>query len=169
MARSHTHLYAIALGSNQPRSRTLTPRALVRKAMHQLSRKPFAARACSKIIETTPLGPSRRRYVNACMIIETRLDPPELLHKLHKIENKAGRKRHRTWGARTLDLDIILWSGGMWGSDGLVIPHPGFRARGFVLGPLATIAARWRDPLSGFRIGHLRARLEKPRAMLGSG
>lgn len=159
------HLYAIALGSNQPCSRRLTPRRLVEKAMERLSYKPFAAMAQSRIIETAPLGPSRRRYANACMIIETRLDPPELLDKLHKIERKAGRKRHRTWGARTLDLDIILWSGGMWGSDGLVIPHPAFRARGFVLKPLAEVAPHWRDPLSGLFPRHLLARLEKPRAM----
>ncbi|MDQ4420115.1 2-amino-4-hydroxy-6-hydroxymethyldihydropteridine diphosphokinase [Sphingobium sp. DEHP117] len=163
------HRYAIALGSNQPRSRTLTPHRLVEKAMERLSRKPFAAIAQSNIIETAPLGPSRRRYANACMIVETRLDPPELLDKLHKIERKAGRKRRRVWGARTLDLDIILWSGGMWGSDGLVIPHPAFRARGFVLRPLEGVAPRWRDPVTGLRIAHLRSRLEKPRCPPGSG
>ncbi|WP_181951796.1 2-amino-4-hydroxy-6-hydroxymethyldihydropteridine diphosphokinase [Sphingobium fluviale] len=163
MGGKTSHIYAIALGSNQPRSRTLTPRRLVEKAMERLSHKPFAAIARSIIIETSPLGPSRRRYANGCMIIETRLDPPELLDKLHKIERKAGRKRQRTWGARTLDLDIILWSGGMWGSDGLVIPHPAYRARGFVLKPLAEVSSRWRDPLSGLSPRHLLARLEKPR------
>lgn len=166
---AHRHTYAIALGSNQPRSRTLTPRRLIEKAMERLSRKPFAARARSAIIETAPLGPSRRRYANACMIIETRLSPPELLEKLHKIEHKAGRRRHRTWGARTLDLDIILWSGGMWGDDTLLIPHPAFRGRDFVLKPLAAIAPHWRDPVSGISVAHLRARLEKPRTMPGSG
>lgn len=165
MARSTAaHLYAIALGSNQPRSRTLTPHRLVEKAMERLARKPFVAHAYSKVIETAPLGPSRRRYANACMIIESRLDPPELLEKLQRIERKAGRRRRRVWGARTLDLDIILWSGGMWGGDGLIIPHPAFRARGFVLKPLAEIAPGWRDPLSGLCPRHLLARLEKLRA-----
>lgn len=163
MGGKASHIYAIALGSNQPRSRTLTPHRLVEKAMERLSHKPFAAHACSKVIETAPLGPSRRRYANACMIIETRLGPPELLEKLHKLERKAGRKRHRTWGARTLDLDIILWSGGMWGSNDLIIPHHAYRMRSFVLKPMAEVAPHWRDPMNGLSPRHLLARLEKQR------
>ena len=164
MSHARHHIYAIALGSNQPRSARLTPHRLVKKAMERLADKPFSALARSEILETAPLGPSCRRYSNACMVVKTRLDPQELLKKLHKMERKAGRTRHRTWGARTLDLDIILWSGGMWSSDDLTIPHPAFRDRNFVLGPLARIAPNWRDPVSALSARHLLARLKKPRA-----
>jgi 2-amino-4-hydroxy-6-hydroxymethyldihydropteridine diphosphokinase len=84
-----------------------------------------------------------------------------VLFRLQKLERAAGRRRARRWGARTLDLDILLWSGGMFAAPGLAIPHPAFRTRGFVLGPLRAVAPRWRDPVSGLSITHLSARLTK--------
>jgi len=162
------HIYAIALGSNQPRSHRLPPHELVRKAIKRLSRKPFTLLACSKPVETLPLGPSRRRYTNAAILVKTRLDPPRLLKKLNKMEHKAGRQRRaRKWAPRTLDLDIILWSGGIWAKDDLVIPHREFRGRDFVLRPLVQVAPRWRDPLSGLSMRQLFARLQKSRRKTG--
>jgi 2-amino-4-hydroxy-6-hydroxymethyldihydropteridine diphosphokinase len=170
MGKKARHLYAIALGSNRARSARLMPRRMVEKAMERLSREPFRAVAHSRIIETAPLGPSLRRYSNAAMLIETRLDPEEMLAKLHRMERKAGRHRRcRAWSARPLDLDIVLWSGGMWSSDELVIPHPAFRERAFVLKPLASIARDWRDPVSNLGMIHLLARLKKPRVSASSG
>ena len=164
MAKGKCHIYAIAFGSNQPRSRKLTPRRLVAKAMKRLSKKPFSALAVSRLIETPPLGPSRRRYANAAMLVDTKLSPPELLRKLNKMERKAGRhRRARKWSARTLDLDILLWSGGIWADDDLIIPHPEFRKRDFVLRPLAQVAPAWRDPLTGLTPRHLLAHLHKSR------
>jgi 2-amino-4-hydroxy-6-hydroxymethyldihydropteridine diphosphokinase len=164
VAKGKRHIYAIALGSNQPRSRKLTPRRLVAKAMERLSKKPFNALMVSRIIETPPLGPSLRRYANAAVLVETKLAPPELLRKLNKMERKAGRHHHaRKWSARPLDLDILLWSGGIWADDDLIIPHPEFRKRDFVLRPLAQVAPAWRDPLTGLTPRHLLARLHKSR------
>lgn len=138
--------------------------------MERLSRKPFAALGSSRIIQTMPLGPSRRRYANAAILVETHLDPPELLERLQKLESKAGRHRRcRPWAARTLDLDIILWSGGMWASDDLIIPHRAFRERAFVLVPLAQIARNWRDPLAHLTMGQLLTRHKKPRALHQAG
>jgi len=62
-----------------------------------------------------------------------------------------------------LDLDIVLWNGGAYAADDLVIPHPAFRIRAFVLVPAARIAGDWRDPLTGLTIRQLAARLTKPR------
>jgi 2-amino-4-hydroxy-6-hydroxymethyldihydropteridine diphosphokinase len=60
-----------------------------------------------------------------------------------------------------LDLDLVLWSGGAWASDRLVLPHPEFRRRTFVLAPAATIAPAWRDPLTGLTVRQLGARLNR--------
>lgn len=132
------------------------PRAILVSAMAQLGNKPCTLIACSSIIETAPVGPSLRRYANAAVVIKTRLNPPDLLAHLQAMERQFGRrKRGQRWGARTLDLDIILWSGGIWTDRDLFIPHPAFRTRDFVLKPLIEIASKWRDPLTGRTMGQL--------------
>lgn len=88
-------------------------------------------------------------------IVETDEAPGALLARLKAIEAAFGRRRGQCWGARVIDLDIILWSGGAWASPGLTIPHPAFRGRDFVLRPLAQIAPGWRDPVSGRTIRQL--------------
>lgn len=115
----------------------------------------------SRIRETAPLGPGKRTYANAVALIETELDPPALLAHLKTIELAYGRRPGRRWGDRPLDLDIIGWSGGIWASPTLSVPHPAFRVRRFVLAPLAEIAPGWRDPVSGLRVRHLLARLDR--------
>jgi 2-amino-4-hydroxy-6-hydroxymethyldihydropteridine diphosphokinase len=153
--------YAIGIGSNQPLSRRLGPCALVEAAFAALDRKSFRLIARSPVIASRPLGPSRRSYANAVALVATDKEPPAVLARLQKLERAAGRRRARRWGTRTLDLDILLWSGGMFAAPGLAIPHPAFRTRAFVLGPLRAVAPRWRDPVSGRSITHLSARLAK--------
>lgn len=120
--------------------------------------------AHSAIITSKPIGPSQRHYANAAAVISCKLAPADMLGQLQRIEQDFGRRRGgQRWAARVLDLDILLWSGGMWASPGLVIPHPQMRTRPFVLGPLAAIAARWRDPVTGLTIRQLRSRLDRPR------
>jgi 2-amino-4-hydroxy-6-hydroxymethyldihydropteridine diphosphokinase len=119
--------------------------------------------ARSPIIPTPPLGPGGRRYANAAALIATNDDPAQLLVRLKAIERRFGRRSGRRWGARVLDLDIILWSGGTWSSPRLQVPHTAFRVRNFVLGPLVAIAPDWRDPATGLTIRHLAARLNRPK------
>jgi 2-amino-4-hydroxy-6-hydroxymethyldihydropteridine diphosphokinase len=81
-----------------------------------------------------------------------------MLALLQSVEAHFGRRRRgQAWQARTLDLDIILWSGGMWVSDNpkLLIPHPHMRLRRFVLAPATAIAPDWHDPISGRSIRQL--------------
>jgi 2-amino-4-hydroxy-6-hydroxymethyldihydropteridine diphosphokinase len=161
------HRYLVALGSNMRHPRHGSPRRVLAAALDALDHGKLHVLAASRVIETAPLGPSRRRYANAVALVRSKRDPDELLAKLQKIEHRFGRRRTgRAWGARVLDLDIVLWNGGAYASDetDLVIPHPAFRTRRFVLDPAATIAGRWRDPLTGLSIQHLRARLTKPRS-----
>jgi 2-amino-4-hydroxy-6-hydroxymethyldihydropteridine diphosphokinase len=82
------------------------------------------------------------RFVNACIEIETRLDPHALLFTLHKIETKFGRDRSKEtlWGPRTLDLDLIAYDDAVLERPELTLPHPRLFERAFVLVPLAEIA-----------------------------
>ncbi|MBX3595797.1 2-amino-4-hydroxy-6-hydroxymethyldihydropteridine diphosphokinase [Sphingomonas sp.] len=145
-------LYAIALGSNR-RGRHGSPVREVQAALVAIG----GVIAVSPLISTPPIGPSRRRFVNAAALVETAETPPQLLARLKRIERAFGRRRGRRWDARVIDLDIILWSGGPWAGPGLTIPHVAFRARDFVLRPLAAIAPTWRDPLTGRTIRQLAA------------
>ena len=153
-----TTSYAIALGSNR-RSRHGSPEATLRAALREIG----GVRAISKIRTTPALGPAGRSFANAAAIVESRLEPDALLDRLKAIERAFGRRPGRRWGARVLDLDIILWSGGGWNGTGPIIPHPAFRERAFVLEPLAEIAASWRDPVTGASMRQLLARLTAPR------
>ena len=158
------HQYLIALGSNQRHPRHGPPPQVLRAAFAAMAREGLAIEAASPIITSAPLGPSRRRYANAAARIATPLDPPALLALLQRLEARFGRvRRGQRWGARTLDLDVILWSGGPCRSKTLTIPHPLFRQRGFVLTPAATVAPDWRDPAGTCTIRHLHARLTRPR------
>jgi 2-amino-4-hydroxy-6-hydroxymethyldihydropteridine diphosphokinase len=117
--------------------------------------------AASTIHTTRPLGPGKRAYANAVALIETDLAPPALLAHLKAIERAHGRRAGRRWGDRPLDLDIISWSGGIWASRTLSIPHSAFRTRRFVLAPLVEVAPDWRDPVSGLTARHLLVRLDR--------
>ena len=147
-----TTSYAIGLGSNR-RGQHGGPEAEVRAALALLPGLVTVA----PVLRTAPLGPSLRRFANTVAVIETDDDPPALLRRLKAIERCFGRR----WGQRVIDLDILLWSGGTWASPGLAVPHRAFRERAFVLEPLARIAPRWRDPVSGRTVRQLRARLHR--------
>jgi 2-amino-4-hydroxy-6-hydroxymethyldihydropteridine diphosphokinase len=149
--------YAIALGSNR-RSRHGSPRETIAAAAAELE-----VERLSPIFGTPALGPAGRSFANAAAVVRTELGPSELLVRLKRMEREFGRRSGRRWGPRVLDLDIILWSGGSFAEAGLIVPHPAFRQRGFVLEPLCEVAAEWRDPLTGLTIRQLRSRLRQPR------
>lgn len=92
---------------------------------------------------TPPWGDEQQaRFVNACIEIDTGLDPHALLFVLHRVETKFGRdrKRERRWGPRPLDLDILAYDDVRFEKPGLTLPHPRLFERAFVLVPLAEIA-----------------------------
>ncbi|MBR0552626.1 2-amino-4-hydroxy-6-hydroxymethyldihydropteridine diphosphokinase [Stakelama marina] len=151
-----TTSYAIALGSNR-RTRHGDPRATLRAAIERLE----GVFAISPFVETDPVGPSRRRFANAVVLMNSEMSPPELLDRLKRLESDFGRRRGQRWGERTLDCDIILWSGGIWAEPGLTVPHALFRERGFVLDPLSAVAAGWRDPISGLSVRQLQHRRKR--------
>ncbi len=154
--------YVIALGSNRPSRTAASPRRLIDRALARLQDEGIALIRRSATIETSAIGPSSRRYANAAAVIRTDYDPQGLLTLFKQVEQEFGDRRGQRWSARALDLDIILWSGGPWHSNRLTIPHPAFRERDFVLGPMVAIAGNWRDPVSGLSVRHLHARLTRP-------
>lgn len=92
---------------------------------------------------TPPWGDEQQaRFINACIEIETDLDPHALLFTLHRIEQKFGRDRAREqrWGPRTLDLDLIAYDDVSLQKPELTLPHPRLFERAFVLVPLVEIA-----------------------------
>ncbi|MBU6395475.1 MAG: 2-amino-4-hydroxy-6-hydroxymethyldihydropteridine diphosphokinase [Sphingomonadales bacterium] len=162
--------YLIALGSNQRHPHHGPPPRVLAAALAALTQAGILIEAVSPIIASAPVGPSRRHYANAAARIAAPLDPPALLALLQSIETGFGRvRRGQRWGARTLDLDVILWSGGPWRSRTLTIPHPLYRQRRFVLTPAAKVAPDWRDPRGTCTIRHHHARLTRPRPIRRAG
>jgi len=138
-----THLYAIALGSNRPHGRYGRPPQVIEGAIARLDEE-FGLFDASPIVLSKAVGPGGRQYANAVALVESSLQPPEMLHALKSIEHQFGRRPAKRWGPRVLDLDIALWSGGKFQSRSLTIPHKELEKRRFVLEPLAAVAPDWR-------------------------
>lgn len=138
-----TQLYAIAIGSNRPHGRHGRPTGVVEAAVARLDEE-FDLFDASPIILNPAHGGAGRDFANAVALVESDLNPPEMLQRLKRIEREFGRRRGRRWGPRVLDLDVALWSGGKFRSRRLKIPHSQLAHRSFVLQPLAAIAPGWR-------------------------
>lgn len=145
----------IALGGNVGDVRTTFQKAIA----HICGMAQAALIARSSDYATPPWGDEDQDpFINACIAIETGLDPHALLFVLQKVEQKFGRTRQkdRRWGPRTLDLDLIAYDDVTLATPDLTVPHPRLFDRAFVLVPLAEIVPdrviagiRVRDGLAG--------------------
>lgn len=99
-------------------------------------------------------GP-QRLYLNAAAVGDTLLSARDVLDALLGIERERERERPYLNAPRTLDLDLILYAEALINEPGLVVPHPRFRERRFVLEPLAEVAADMRDPVTGKTVSRL--------------
>ena len=97
------------------------------------------------------------------VIGETGLTARAVLDRLLDIERQDGRVRPAPGAPRTLDLDLILYGGQRVAEPGLVVPHPRFRERLFVLEPLVELAPDWIDPVSGETASALLRQAREPR------
>jgi 2-amino-4-hydroxy-6-hydroxymethyldihydropteridine diphosphokinase len=111
----------------------------------------------SRAWDTAPLGPPQPRYLNAVLELETTLTPRRLLALLQEVEGRAGRRRDVRWGARTLDLDLVLHGDRRLAEPGLVVPHRALAGRRFVLAPLAELCPALVVPGTGRTVAALLA------------
>ena len=134
----------IGLGSNLN-----DPELQIKQALVAIGQLPESSiERISSLYFSRPMGPQDQPdYMNAVVAIETELAPLALLDQLQAIENQAGRvRKDNRWGARVLDLDILLFDDICIDNDRLTVPHYGLKQREFVLLPLAEIAPQLQLP-----------------------
>ena len=126
----------IGLGSNLE-----DPLLQLTQAIHQLKQlESVTVVNISSFYSSPPMGPQDQPdYINAVVEISTSLKPEHLLDELQKIEQQQGRVRKERWGARTLDLDVLLYGNEVINTERLIVPHSGIKQRNFVLYPLSDL------------------------------
>jgi 2-amino-4-hydroxy-6-hydroxymethyldihydropteridine diphosphokinase len=136
-------------------------RAHLEAALGQLAEHGVRALASSSVYETEPVGLvlDQPDFYNACLQIETELEPEPLLDACKQVERSVGREaggpRH---GPRVIDVDLLLLGDLRYSSERLTLPHPEVRSRRFVLVPLLELDPELALP-SGERLSELLARL----------
>jgi len=111
----------------------------------------------SSFYDTDPVDVpgTQPRFLNAAATGESELSARAALDALLVVEQQLGRERPYIGAPRTIDLDLILYADSVINEPGLMVPHPRFRERRFVLQPLAEVAADWVDPVTGKAIREL--------------
>ncbi|GAB4212336.1 MAG: 2-amino-4-hydroxy-6-hydroxymethyldihydropteridine diphosphokinase [Rhodoferax sp.] len=121
--------------------------ASVHQAMRDVALLPGCALvARSSLYRSAPVDAVGPDYINAVMAIQTSLQAPELLLRLHHLEALAGRQRPYRNAPRTLDLDLLLYGDVQLDTPSLTLPHPRMHQRAFVLLPLYEIAPQCVSP-----------------------
>jgi 2-amino-4-hydroxy-6-hydroxymethyldihydropteridine diphosphokinase len=118
--------------------------------------------ASSRLYETPPIGGpgGQEPFLNAVAAFDTDASAAQILSLLQRVENDLGRDRKQRWGSRSIDLDVVLHGELIGGSRGLVVPHPRYTARRFVLRPACDVAGHYRDPRFGWTLRRLADHLD---------
>lgn len=154
---------AVAVGSNLS-SAWGDRRATLEEAVRRV-RTLGTVLQVSSFRETAPVGyADQPDFLNGAILLETALEPAELLHELLRIERGMGRDRAgvAAKGPRVIDLDLLLVENVVMQTKELTLPHPALKERLFVLEPLAEIAPKMREPVSGRTVEELLGRLSVP-------
>ncbi len=149
-----TEQVVLGMGSNAGDREAYLTRA-VELLCHEALVSPVAV---SSIYETPPLDVQGYQgdFLNQVVVISTSLSPTRLLALCQEIEAILGRPRDHTAGAsRTIDIDLISYGSLIYNNGDLVLPHPGYARRRFVLVPLAEVLPDFKDPLTGHSIRQL--------------
>ncbi|MEG9326996.1 2-amino-4-hydroxy-6-hydroxymethyldihydropteridine diphosphokinase [Salinimicrobium catena] len=142
----------IALGSNEGNRFDL-----LQKAVDEIQKRVGEVQKISPVYETPAWGFEGNAFLNACVAVDSRFEPGEVLEKLLKIETSLGRKRNSEEGYanRSMDLDIVLVEEEVHDTENLQVPHPQMLNRKFVLLPLSDIASEVKHPLRKEKIKDL--------------
>ncbi len=123
------------------------PLATINRAMRLIKRnRSIRFLRISPLYKTEAVGPVQPDFLNGVLKIETTLAPLDLLKKLFSVEKKLGRVRREKWGPRIVDLDLLTYGAELCRTRKLILPHPRYHRRRFVLVPLCDIAPRARHP-----------------------
>lgn len=158
------HRALIALGANLG-SRETT----IRAAWETLSHFERVRTVCLSTLHEYPAVSdiAQPDFLNAVGVIETQLEPIQLLNLLLKIEQRFGRVRLIHWGPRTLDLDLLLYDDRIISTKRLTVPHPLMCQRRFVLEPATEVAPEWIHPTRDETIQTLFEQMKKSPSPLG--
>lgn len=147
----------LALGANLPSSFG-TPAQTLEKAIEALQSRGIRILSRSRLWLTAPVpfDPAQPWYHNAVVAVETSLNPRHLLSEILSIEAGFGRIRSVRNAPRVLDIDLIAYNKQMIAQEeDLIVPHPRFHERAFVLYPIRDIAPEWRHPSRGDTLADL--------------
>jgi 2-amino-4-hydroxy-6-hydroxymethyldihydropteridine diphosphokinase len=150
------HKAAIALGANLP-STFGGPRENLDEAVRRISALGRVLAVSSYLATAPEIFTAQPEFLNAALLLETSLEPLDLMRALLEIESAMGRVRAGVppKGPRTIDLDLIFFDDAVIESEELTLPHPGVAERKFVLAPLAEIAPDWNHPKTGMTVGKM--------------
>jgi 2-amino-4-hydroxy-6-hydroxymethyldihydropteridine diphosphokinase len=145
----------VSFGSNLGTRESLIARAAAQIAESSL----IDGFQASRLFETPAIGGpgGQEPFLNAVAAFETPASAREILLLLQEIETRLGRQRRRRWDARSIDLDVVLHGELVGGGTGLIVPHPRYTARQFVLQPACDVAPHFRDPRFGWTMEQLAA------------
>jgi len=139
------------------------PVAQIDEAATRLGRAGVEVLRRSRLYGSKPVGPQNQPdYVNAVFEADTELGPIELLRACQAVEDTMGRIRQERWGARLIDVDVLLYGEEQFQSPDLVVPHPEMHRRSFVLRPLAELAPALRLPGTGEAVADLSQHVREP-------
>ncbi|HEX7367804.1 MAG TPA: 2-amino-4-hydroxy-6-hydroxymethyldihydropteridine diphosphokinase [Pelobium sp.] len=120
----------------------------IEKALALIEQSVGSLTKVSSMYETAPWGKSEQaNFLNMVVRVSTSFSAIEVLNKIQKIETDLGRIRKETWGARTMDLDILFFNDEVIESERLIIPHALMHERKFVLIPMEEIAPGFVHPI----------------------
>ena len=149
----------VAFGSNEGNS----------AAIYRDVRERLVEIACGEVLASEPVataavgGPKQSDFFNGAFRFSTELSPTALHQVLIGIETEFGRQRRQRWGARRIDLDLLLYDEQVYSDARLQVPHPRMSFRRFVLEPANEIAGDMVHPISGLTIGELLSRINRPK------
>jgi len=155
--RKYINVY-LSLGSNMGNRKANLHQAIVllEKEVGQMVKS-------SHLYETAPWGNADQDpFLNQAIMMNTTLEPRDLLTAIGRVERAMGRERKEKWGPRIIDVDILFYGKRVVRDKGLEIPHPDLHKRGFVLIPMMEIAPNFEHPILKKQIDELYMSCEDP-------